>query len=172
MLLNIGGRVKEIKEHRNQINVRLLLNGPLYKGDKQAQCFIPLNISMKEQIIYESQREFIVSMYEQIPNFEIFVMEAKEILAEKIRAIFMRTKPRDVYDLWFLLIQRKVEFNISLVNKKLKLNNLKFDFKILKKRIEKTNSLWNSDLKNLVIGELEEFNKVKKEILEKLRNKL
>lgn len=34
----------------------------------------------------------------------------EEIVAEKLRAILQRNRPRDVYDLWFLLTQRSVPF--------------------------------------------------------------
>lgn len=166
MLLNIKGKVKEIKEYPNEINVRLLFNGPLYKGSKETQCFIPLNMSMKENILTEPKREFIVSLYKEIPNFYVFAMSEDEILAEKIRAIMSRLKPRDIYDLFFLL-NKDAKFDINLVNKKLSLYHLKFDKKEFISRIEKMRGLWQIDLKNLISSELE-FDKAKKIILAKI----
>jgi len=166
-LLNIKGKIKEIKEYRNEINIRLLFNGPLYKGSKETQCFVPLNISMKEQVLLEPRKEFIVSLYKEIPNFEVFAMHEEEILAEKIRAIFTRQKPRDVYDLYFLL-EKNVDFNLDLINKKLSLYNLKFNTTEFKNRIEKMKGFWQSDLKNLIIREIE-FETVKKKIFQKLK---
>jgi len=166
-LLNIKGKIKEIKEYRNEINIRLLFNGPLYKGSKETQCFIPLNISMKEQVLLEPRKEFIISLYKEIPNFEVFAMHEEEILAEKIRAIFTRQKPRDVYDLYFLL-EKNVDFNLALINKKLSLYDLKFDIKEFKNRIGKMKGFWQTDLKNLIIREIE-FETVKKEIFQKLK---
>jgi hypothetical protein len=171
ILLNIGAKIKEIREYRNEINVRLLLKGPLYKGSKERQCFIPLNISKREQTL-EPKKETIIPMFREIPSFEIFIMSEKEILAEKIRAIFTRQKPRDIYDLWFLLIKKNVSFNTELVNKKLSIYNLKFDFGNFKNKIEKMKGLWQIDLKNLILGKLPDFDKIKKEIIEKLRDKL
>jgi len=167
-LLNINCRVKEIKECRNEINVRLLLNGPLYKGSKQMQCFIPLNISTREKTI-EPKKELFISLYREIPNFDIFVMGEEEILAEKIRAILTRQKPRDIYDLWFLLLKKNVLFNIELVNKKLSIYNLKFDFGNFKDKLEKMRGLWQIDLKNLILSELPEFNVIRDEIIGKLK---
>lgn len=169
MLLNIKSKIKEIKEHKNEVNVRILLNGPLYKGSKETQCFIPLNISMKEKTLLEPKKESIIPLYKELPNFEIFVMQEKEILVEKIRAALTRMKPRDVYDLWFLLVKKNTGFDYTLVDKKLGLYNLKFNFEMFKNRVEKMRGLWETDIKNLVVGELQDFAKTKKELFEKIR---
>jgi len=167
-LLNIKGKIKEIKKYKNEINVRLLFNGPLYKGSKETQCFIPLNISLKESVCLEPKKETVFSLYREIPDFAVFVMHEREILAEKVRAILTRDKPRDIYDLWFLL-KKGIVFDISLVNKKLILYNLKFNLKDFNKAISKKRGLWNLNLKNLVIGELPAFDTVRKEILKKIK---
>jgi len=168
-LLNIEGRIKEVKRHRKEINVRFLLKGPLYRGSKETQCFIPLNIR-KEKVLLEPDKYSIISLYRELPNFEIFVMQEEEILAEKVRAIFTRVKPRDVYDLWFLLVKKNVTFDFSLINKKLSIYNLKFDFKEFRKRVDMVKGLWESDLRNLIIGDLKEFDKVKEELFEVLKD--
>lgn len=164
-LFNIKGKIKDIKEFRNEINVRFLFNGPLYKGNKETQCFIPLNISMREQILIEPRREKIISLYKEIPSFELFVMDEKEILAEKIRTILTRMKPRDIYDLHFLL--KNTNFELEIVNKKLALYHLKFDVKEFKEKIEKMEGLWEMDLRNLLAKEVD-FAQTKKEIFEKI----
>src|SRR3989344_4523474 len=152
LLLNIKTKIKEIKRYKNEINVKFVFNGPLYKGSKNTQCFIPLNISIKEKILLEAHSESISSLYKEIPNFDVFVMQEKEILAEKIRAISTRTKPRDVYDLWFLLTKKNTVVDLGMINRKLSLYNLKFNRSGFLKRIDEMEGLWNIDLKNLVIG--------------------
>jgi len=166
ILLDINSRIKEIKEYKNEINIRLVLNGPLYKGSKETQCFIPLNISMKEGVLLEPKKESIIPLYRELPSFEIFAMQEKEILAEKVRAILTRMKPRDIYDLWFLLVRKDIVFDTRMINKKLALYNLKFNFEEFRNRIGKMRVLWQTDLKNLIIGELQEFDKVKEELFE------
>ncbi len=163
-LLNIKSKIKEIKDYRNETNIKLLINGPMYNGSKETQCFIPLNISKKEKIIEEPNKSNIFSFYNEIPNFQIFSMKEEEILAEKIRAIFTRMKARDIYDAWFLLKIKKINFDSELVNKKLELYSLKFDKKILIGRINSMSKLWSADLKNLIFNELPDFEIVKKEI--------
>ncbi|RLI92450.1 MAG: hypothetical protein DRO89_02120 [Candidatus Altiarchaeales archaeon] len=169
MLLNIRGRIKEIKEYRGGMNIRLLLNGPLYRGGKETQCFIPLNISKKEQVLLEPRRESIMPLYREIPTFEVFAMPEEEILAEKVRAILTRQKPRDIYDLWFLLTRKNIVFDPSLIDRKLALYDLRLDLTELRNRIERMKGLWEIDLKNLMTGELREFDRVKEELFEKLK---
>ena len=129
-----------------------------------------MNISIKEKILLEAHSESISSLYKEIPNFDVFVMQEKEILAEKIRAISTRTKPRDVYDLWFLLTKKNTVVDLGMINRKLSLYNLKFNRSGFLKRIDEMEGLWNIDLKNLVIGELEDFSNVRKEIITKMEH--
>lgn len=166
-LLNIKCKIKEIIEHKTEINIRFLFNGPLYKGNKETQCFIPLNLSLKEKVVLEPKRETIIPLYKEIPSFELFIMQEQEILSEKIRAILTRDKPRDVYDSWFLLTKKNVEPDFKLINKKLELYTLKFDLDHFKKAINRKRGLWDTDLKNLIIGELPDFDKTRDEILNK-----
>ena len=57
----------------------------------------------------------------------INVFSAKEILAEKIRTIFQRSKGRDIYDIWFLL-SMKTELDIGMIDKKMGLINKHFNY--------------------------------------------
>ena len=166
-LLNIKAKLKEIKEYSNEINIRFLFSGPLYKGSKESQCFIPLNISKREAVLLNSNKESIISLYKEIPTFEVFAMQEKEILAEKVRAILTREKPRDIYDLCFLL-NKNTEFDISLINQKLSLYNKEFNKTEFINKIEKMKNLFNIDLKNLITKDID-FNKIKNEIIEKIR---
>ncbi|MEK6933539.1 MAG: nucleotidyl transferase AbiEii/AbiGii toxin family protein [Nanoarchaeota archaeon] len=165
-LLNINCKIKEIKEYQKEINVRLLFNGPLYKRSKETQCFIPLNISLREQV-EEAEKSSIYSFYREIPNFEVFSISEREILAEKVRAIFTRQKPRDIYDLFFLLMEKNMEIDKNIIDKKLKLYNIDFEYRKFLDRIGMMKGLWESDLKNLVIGTLPLFNNIKKYLHEK-----
>ena len=149
-------------------NIKFLFNGPLYRGNKETQSFIPLNISLKERVLLEPKKEMIVSMYREIPSFEVFALQEKEIVAEKVRAILTREKPRDVYDLWFLITKKQVVFDVDLINKKLRLYNLKFNLNKFIKVIEAKKNLWNMDLKNLIIHELPNFAIVKSDIISRI----
>jgi len=66
----------------------------------------------------------------------IFHLDKREILAEKTRAFLWRAKGRDLYDLWFLL-EKGIEFDKKILEKKLKTINQKFDKKIFLEKIKK-----------------------------------
>jgi len=140
----------------------------LYKGTKESQCFIPLNISLKEKILSEPKKEILTSLYKEIPTFEVYAMNEKEILAEKIRAILTREKPRDIYDLWFLIAKRETPLDMNLINKKLKLYNISFSKDEFIKSINRKKGLWNLDLKNLIVSELPNFDIVRENIISKI----
>ena len=167
-LLNINVKLKEFKKYKNEINIRFLFNSMLYKGTKESQCFIPLNISLKEKILSEPKKEILTSLYKEIPTFEVYAMNEKEILAEKIRAILTREKPRDIYDLWFLIAKRETPLDMNLINKKLKLYNISFSKDEFIKSINRKKGLWNLDLKNLIVSELPNFDIVRENIISKI----
>jgi len=120
---------------------------------------------LREKPFYEPIIERIYPLYKDIPSFEVFVMPAEEILAEKIKAIFKRDKPRDVYDLWFLL-KKGTRINLSLINKKL---HNKFNYPFFIKRLDEKRKTWKQDLERLIIGSLPSFEQIKKDITKYLK---
>lgn len=103
-------------------------------------------------------------VYPDISPFFVTVMSLEEILAEKIRAITIRTKARDVYDLWFLL-RKNVKVNKGLVSEKLKFYDKTFDKKLLVSNIKTVENIWMNELKPLVTF-LPDFKTVFKQIKE------
>ena len=168
--ININAKVKEVDEYHNQKNIKLELKGPLYKGNVNELSVISINLSLKERIVLDVESEKIFPYYKEIVSFDVFVVNLNEIFAEKIRAILTRDKARDVYDLWFLL-KKNVKFDLSVVNKKLKIYAKKYNKEELINKIEEKNKMWNLDLKNLMLGEIPNFQNVKKEILKFLIQK-
>jgi len=162
--LGVSGVVKDVKKYSREINFRLLFRGPLYRGSRENLCFIPLNVSLRERVALVPERVTISSMYRDIPSFNVFSMRAEEILTEKVRTIFMRNKPRDLYDMWFLL-ERGVPMDLSLVNRKLAVYGERFDVKKFAERVNRMGKLWRVDLKNLIISELPEFEAVKNSVI-------
>lgn len=157
-LLSISGTIEEKQRFKNEINVRLSFRGPLYDGNKASMTRITINISSRERPQH-IKKEFLIPVYKEIPSFEIFVLEAKEILAEKIRAIMTRDKPRDVYDLWFLS-KRGIQIDKTLIDKKLRIYKIHFDRKELFEKIEIKRGAWERDLRGLLIGSPPNFAEV------------
>lgn len=168
-LIGIEGKIKEIEKHKNEINVRLYFKGPLYDGSKESLCFVSLNISSRERVLKEVKKELIIPAYREVPSFDVFSMNESEIMAEKVRAVMTRNKARDVYDLWFLL-KRGVKPEVSLIDKKLKIYKMKFSFEKFVNSIVDKKISWNTDLRGLIVRDLVEFERVKKEIVKVFSN--
>jgi len=163
--LELTGMQRTIHEkmmHGNEINIRFAVRGPLYDGSKNSMSRVTLNLSKREQPLLVQEKLFVPS-YQEIPSFELSVLDAKEIAAEKIRCIMTREKPRDVYDLWFLF-KRGTSMDISLANRKLKIYRLKFDVKEFNQKVHEKRNMWVRDLKDFIIGDLPKFDDVVSEL--------
>lgn len=165
--IGINGRLKEIIDYKNQKNIRLELRGPLFDGNPKSMSLVRINISLKEKPLHKLEQRKIFSQYTDIPAFDVFVMTINELLAEKVRALLTRDKARDVYDVWFLL-NKGANLNSKDINRKLKLYKKKFSSNFFSKKIDEKERSWEIDLKNLIIGELPDFSKIKKEIMSKI----
>lgn len=68
------------------------LKGPLYNGSRISLCKISLDLSTRQKLALEPSVVKIGLMINEIPSFDVVVMDKKEIMAEKIRAVFTRNK--------------------------------------------------------------------------------
>ena len=156
----------EKEEYANGLKIILRINGPLYIGIKNSLCRIIIDISLREPIILEPEIKSLGRFLEEIPSFDIILMQKKEIFAEKIRAIMTRDKARDIYDLWFL-IENKVEFDKKLAENKLRYYNKSWNEKDFDRAVNAKKSIWLSEL-NPILDVIPEFQKVKKEIIKSI----
>ena len=154
--------LSETKEYHNEINIKFTVRGPLYDGSKYSMSRVTLNLSKRERPTMMGTKLLIAS-YTEIPSFEVTVLDAQEIAAEKVRCIMTREKPRDVYDLWFLS-KRKIPIDLSLIDKKLKLYHVVFDKAMFHEKLEQKRKMWTHDLKDVVIGTIPPFDDVITEV--------
>jgi len=80
---------------------------------------IMLNLSTNSPM-----REVRGRTVEVLPYFRSFkpvvlVMDIREIAAEKLRALLQRVKPRDVYDVWFLISKKGMRIDHAMLKEKL-----------------------------------------------------
>ena len=160
--LDIKSRAK-VEQFQNSVNVLLEIEGIFFDGSPKSMTSLAFNISLREGTSLPVQRHSYKSHYQELRAFDLFVLDEKEILSEKIRAIYERNKPRDIYDLWFLLKQRKVQFDQKLTNEKI---SVKFNIKNFIVKVGEKKTGWERDLAALVMGELPSFEQVVKEIEE------
>ena len=133
------------------INFELRIRGPLYESSGQMQN-IRIDVSLRKDILKESENKYLMPSYQDIPLFLVPVMNLEEIAAEKVALIIERDKIRDIYDLYFLLLLKKVKYNESLVLEKMNRRGEEFDRNKLTEKIRKASSLmkWTSELSYLV----------------------
>ncbi len=91
--LGMHHTITEKIEYGNEITIRLNVRGPLYDGSKNSMSRVTINISRREKSILIEEKMLIPS-YQEIPSFRINVLSPSEIVAEKIRCILTRDKPR------------------------------------------------------------------------------
>ncbi|HEY3374465.1 MAG TPA: nucleotidyl transferase AbiEii/AbiGii toxin family protein [Candidatus Aquicultor sp.] len=75
---------------------------------------IKLDITFYEDVIFPTNKLSLIHGYsdEYMCAREIRVYALEEIVAEKLRSILQRNRPRDIYDLWSLLCKNTHEINL------------------------------------------------------------
>lgn len=123
----------------------------------------------KEKIINKPLKKLIRHSYSDKLNKKILVYSLKEIFAEKTRSLFERTRPRDLYDVWFL--KEKIEFDKTLFKKKCSFKKL--DPKIselIRRKTDFINS-WENSLKHQ-LREVPDAEKAFRIVVKYLDNKI
>jgi len=107
----------------------------LPKGSRQ-KVAIRIDISLREKPQTKEQTVLTPFDYPISPYPLVIHLSGEELLAEKIRALYIRSKPRDLFDFWFLLT-KKIPINEKLIKNKLNLyKNSKFSMEELKKIVK------------------------------------
>jgi predicted nucleotidyltransferase component of viral defense system len=122
--------------------------GPLYDGRDRTKGKVRVDISTRQEKV-DTQRELVTSEYDDIRPFVTTAISLEHLLAEKVRALFMRSKARDVYDIW-LLTHQGVRMNQALVRKKLVLYDVTLSKANLEGALEKAKADWIRDLRPLL----------------------
>lgn len=91
------------KERKTLTGKRYLLTAS--SGIIKNNTFINLDFSFREAVTH-IEKSPLVTQYPLSVSSLIYFMSKAEIIAEKIRAILTRQKGRDIYDLWYLLVNQ------------------------------------------------------------------
>src|SRR3989344_3869360 len=155
-------KIKSIKTSYNTVLVKLSCKGLITK-----QNFLKIDINLKNSVLKGFDIKSYISDYADINPFFLRSLKPEEIISEKIHALLSREKPRDLYDLFFLL--RLSKFDRNLIDQKLNIFNMKYDKKIIDERVNNLEFSWEKELKPFVFGELPDFNVVKDFVLKNLK---
>ncbi len=137
---NIFTKIKIENETPNFIRYKIF-----YKSYFESKAYIILDINKKASILLKPEKYKVPNFYGL--KFVITTLNIKEIIAEKIRAILTRNRPRDYFDLYFIL--RKYKFDISLVKKKMTEANEIFDIERIFRNARKVYSKWDDEIPKL-----------------------
>ena len=146
-LIHITHEIKALKSIQGR-TLKLKSIGPLYKGPR-SESFVTIEISERNDLFLSPEIKEIVPIYDDLRPFTIPVMKKEEILAEKVRALMIRGKARDLYDLAYL-IKKGVTFDYTLINKKLSYYKTIFDPEEFFQKVKSIKTLWQSELHGLV----------------------
>jgi predicted nucleotidyltransferase component of viral defense system len=94
---------------------------------------IHLDFSLREKP-ETSKQTVLETDFPVAPQPVVRHMDWQEILAEKIRAFLVRSKGRDVYDLWFML-GKGVELDWNMINRKAKMYSIETSLQDIMNRI-------------------------------------
>ena len=145
---------------------KLRYKGPLYNGKDISKGTIKIDVSCRKEKV-EKTTKIINPVYVDCPSFAFTCLTLDHILSEKIRALIVRGKPRDLYDIWFL--SETADFDYDLINEKLRLYNLDFKDSDIDKILTNAQKDWKQDILPLV-GFLPEIGKIKKVVGDRLKN--
>ena len=122
--------------------------GPLYDGRDRTKGKVRVDLSLRGEAV-ESQRELVSPEYDDVRPFVLTVLTPPHLLAEKVRALLVRGKPRDVYDLW-LMRGKGWQIDWPLVERKLALYDLRFSPDLLESALTRVARDWERDLRPLL----------------------
>ncbi|MEA1912423.1 MAG: nucleotidyl transferase AbiEii/AbiGii toxin family protein [candidate division WOR-3 bacterium] len=174
---SLNKAVREAKEEsginfNDGIHIEENINGfeiPIYfsilrRGGTPLKIKLDLTSTEKERILLPMERKGVLHPYSDRCQFKIKVYSLEEIMAEKIRALFERTRSRDLYDVLYLHDKIKRERMLDTLTEKCRFKNIEIDIPSLESRKSDFANAWKSSLGNQ-IKELPDFNYVYNEVI-------
>ncbi len=154
----IKGVLKNI-ESRAGFTFRVGAEGPLFESESQ-RCFVRVEISKRKDILLPPVLKIYTPPYNDLSPFSLKVMDEREILAEKVRAVLTRRKARDIFDLAFL-ISKNVPVDLNLIKRKTE-RYAEFSLEALKKCVRGAHAGWKKEVGWMVFGPAPEFEEAEK----------
>ena len=122
--------------------------GPLYDGRDRSKGKVRIDVNRRPEEV-ETRRELVASEYDDVRPFIVTVLTLEHLLAEKVRALLVRGKPRDLYDIW-LLLHQGVRPDPKLIERKLALYEMEWKPSRLRQALERVRPEWERDLRPLL----------------------
>ena len=139
-----GAEYAQVKQARSRL-LTFAIKGFLYRGTPQSLARVRMDVNPDSEVILEPGFRMLHSLYPDIPAFGLNVMAPEEMAAEKARALLVRSRSRDAFDIWFL-IGRGVKIDVGLVDRKLKLYDVGRTAAAVDAALQKCRGNWKKEL--------------------------
>ena len=146
----------------DSFNARLRYEGPLFDGNPLSRGTVWIEVSLRREEV-ESEEIFRPrTPYPDVPQLVLVTLAENHLLAEKVRALIVRKKARDLFDVHFLIIAG-TECSRSLIDKKMRIYDRMFSMKALDTAIKEVETTWIRDLGSL-LGDAPPYEQVAREV--------
>lgn len=137
------------------------------RGGNPLKLKLDLTLHGREKILLPVRNMKVIHPYPDECDASVIVYSLDEILAEKIRALFQRTRSRDIYDVWYLLRSKYPNRNnvLGILPDKLRAKQMSIDISGLKSRRKDYQKSWEGSLRHQ-IGTRPDFNSIFDEVVE------
>lgn len=149
-MTDLGGQAEVRNVWASEVGYSLDVSfqGPLYDGRDRSKGKVRIDINRRPEKV-ETRRELIHSPYDDVRPFVVTALAAQHLLAEKLRALLVRSQPRDLYDVW-LLLKQGVSLDWALVERKLAWYGTRFSPAALQDALARVQPDWERDLRPLL----------------------
>jgi predicted nucleotidyltransferase component of viral defense system len=145
-----GATYSEARAARGRL-LTFAIKGFLYRGTPQSMARVRMDVNPESGLVLEPGFRMLHSLYPDIPAFGLNVMAPEEMAAEKARALLVRARSRDAFDLWFL-VGRGVKIDVGLVDRKLKLYDVGRTAAAVDAALRKCRGNWKKELLPMAPG--------------------
>jgi predicted nucleotidyltransferase component of viral defense system len=144
----VEGEIRNTWEGEVGFSFDVSYQGPLYDGRDRSKGKVRIDISLRGEPS-ATRRDLVRSEYDDVRPFIVTVLSPEHLLAEKIRALLVRAKPRDLYDVW-LMVEQGVPLDADLIEQKLRLYEMTLTRAMVEAALSRARSDWERDLRPLL----------------------
>jgi len=141
----------------------------MQKGTSWTRIKIDITRHANEVIILPVQEKQIIHVYSDAFSSKIKTYLIEEIFAEKVRSLFQRTRPRDIYDVWYLSRIVNMENVRRVLPQKFSVRNVKFEINEFLSRKNDYENAWKNSLRHQ-LKQLPDFKEVFDDVLNLLKH--
>lgn len=176
--INFSEDIK-IKENDNGFETAIYFQ-IMQRGVDRSKIKIDITKYNNKNILFSLETKNIIHSYSDDLQSKVNVYSLEEIISEKIRALFQRTRPRDLYDVWYLWSRVDKGKVLNIFPEKCKFKDVKINIRNFESRKDNFKNAWNNslnhqlkilpDFDNVFFAVMEEVKKMYIEIIKTERN--